>query len=76
MLRFDLRTWRRQGSGHQSLRATIGKTGGRRVIFHVLTFHFTYIRKGHYIVSDYVDKVHNRIAPTFPWDVSLLIYSN
>ncbi|KAG8895839.1 hypothetical protein FRC00_006833 [Tulasnella sp. 408] len=25
-------------------------------------------RKGHYIVSDYVDKVHNRIAPTFPWD--------
>ncbi|KAG8971910.1 hypothetical protein FRC05_010579 [Tulasnella sp. 425] len=24
--------------------------------------------KGHYIVSDYVDKVHNRIAPTFPWD--------
>ncbi|KAG8901395.1 hypothetical protein FRB99_005331 [Tulasnella sp. 403] len=25
-------------------------------------------RKGHYIVQDYVDKVHNRLAPTFPWD--------
>ncbi len=27
-------------------------------------------RKGHYIVQDFVDKVHNRINPTFPWDVS------
>ena len=29
-------------------------------------------RKGHYIISDYVDKVHNRMNPTFPWDVSTL----
>ncbi|KAI0756424.1 hypothetical protein C8Q80DRAFT_1128528 [Daedaleopsis nitida] len=24
-------------------------------------------RRGHYIISEYVDKVHNRIKPSFPW---------
>lgn len=24
-------------------------------------------RKGHYVVSEYADKVHNRHTPTFPW---------
>ncbi|KAG8883948.1 hypothetical protein FRB98_002728 [Tulasnella sp. 332] len=25
-------------------------------------------RKGHFIVQDHVDRIHNRIMPTFPWD--------
>ncbi|KAF8514283.1 hypothetical protein JB92DRAFT_2919913 [Gautieria morchelliformis] len=25
-------------------------------------------RKGHFIVADYVDKVHNKHCPTFPWE--------
>ena len=28
-------------------------------------------RKGHYIVSEYVDKVINKHCPTFPWQVSV-----
>jgi hypothetical protein len=28
-----------------------------------------YLRKGHYIVSDYVDKVTNKLCPNYPWQV-------
>ncbi|KAG8996702.1 hypothetical protein FRB94_011566 [Tulasnella sp. JGI-2019a] len=28
-------------------------------------------RKGHYIVQDHVDKIHNRMMPTFPWDYAV-----
>ncbi|KAF8572655.1 hypothetical protein K439DRAFT_1283613, partial [Ramaria rubella] len=28
----------------------------------------TNYRKGHFIVSEYVDKVHNKHCPTFPWE--------
>ena len=32
-----------------------------------------FIRKGHYIVADYVDKVTNKHRPTYPWQVSLFL---
>ncbi|KAF9233708.1 hypothetical protein BU15DRAFT_31574, partial [Melanogaster broomeanus] len=31
----------------------------------------TNYRKGHYIISEYVDKVFNKISPTVPWQVQL-----
>lgn len=73
MPRFGLPIWRHRASGHRSLRATTGKGGGRAPTF--TCSRLVLFRKGHYIVSDYVDKVHNRIAPTFPWDVSLTLDS-
>jgi hypothetical protein len=30
---------------------------------------FSVGRKGHYVVAEYADKVHNKLCPTFPWQV-------
>jgi hypothetical protein len=31
--------------------------------------------KGHYIVSEYVDKVLNKHCPTYPWEVSPSLFT-
>jgi transcription initiation factor IIF auxiliary subunit len=31
-------------------------------------------RKGHYIVAEYVDKVVNKLHPTYPWHVRTLVF--
>lgn len=34
-----------------------------------LKFYAYLLRKGHYIVAEYVDKVTNRYRPNYPWQV-------
>lgn len=42
---------------------------GCSLTHHVALFAVDVDRRGHYIVSEYVDKVHNKYRPNFPWAV-------
>lgn len=32
-------------------------------------------RKGHFVVQEYIDRIHNRLRPTAPWEVRSFILS-
>jgi len=61
--------WIGWGIGPQILRRTTGTT--RLAFVNLDSTENPSPRKGHWIVSEYVDTIVNKREPTFPWQVSL-----